>query len=651
LDNDCGDKGGPCNKLREDSYEKELGSLSVSTNDGGQRGVSSDIIFNGTSIDLSSLKIHRSDIDYIRVEVTDGNVNHFNLFLKESFFIRNGKKTKYDGKLCQVTERDGTPVQQGCSLEGGTAPTRGISKMISDGTSNEQWTLRYDDYEGSKKFHQFYDPEGQNFCDILASLPEGDGIINNTCGDDDDWIDVFAILVSFDQDGFLKKIRGVIYSDSNSENLTFYIWLGTHEKCLQLAETVLPSGENTAWTDRLWQYSQYAKSEQGVGGLGYKFSTVEKPYGSLRLTQEPSDEPITLYSRLEGVRLTPGAPWACPASNPADPNSHTFFQWGSRGCVGFDGKEFYPATQAKYVTLFPAINRLFAKVPKVCVWSKPEGESPHYICKKPDDFYPNRTDFNRTEKGVDNIFPTPPTVLAVGKCRANGKCEEGGVGVTVNDKLSGDLKSVSGFFPATLKFFAYADKNQMPIRSIAIDWGDGTVYQSVDSYYQNHRGLRKVIQVLTENNQCTYVLEGGEKLINLEPAPCSHQVGDYLEVCAPNEENASHFGQTPQACSSSYFRFDHNYLCVKNGPGWQSDCPDSRVTGGCCVFKPKVQVKDNWGWCNGSCPGDPGGGGCYDKSWYTDPVTRQRGTDECDVNDPAFNHWANFAGQIIVTPR
>jgi hypothetical protein len=59
--------------------------------------------------------------------------------------------------------------------------------------------------------------------------------------------------------------------------------------------------------------------------------------------------------------------------------------------------------------------------------------------------------------------------------------------------------------------------------------------------------------------------------------------------------------------------------------------------GSCCVYKPKVQIKDNWGWCNGSCPGHTGGG-CYNMA--------------CDVNfSPNEPHWTSFQGQVIVVPK
>ncbi|MFA7314371.1 MAG: hypothetical protein WC025_00365, partial [Candidatus Magasanikbacteria bacterium] len=89
---------------------------------------------------------------------------------------------------------------------------------------------------------------------------------------------------------------------------------------------------------------------------------------------------------------------------------------------------------------------------------------------------------------------------------------------------------------------------------------------------------------------------------------------------------------------------------------------DSQV----CVFKPAVQVLDNWGWCNGSCvvgynwdissgKADPIGNpveGCYTKKVYNnDPV---RGKDQCDPSlggsSISENPWKRYNGAIIVIP-
>ena len=85
---------------------------------------------------------------------------------------------------------------------------------------------------------------------------------------------------------------------------------------------------------------------------------------------------------------------------------------------------------------------------------------------------------------------------------------------------------------------------------------------------------------------------------------------------------------------------------------YATTCPDSSVQGGCCIFRPRVHVLDNWGWCNGDCPGVPGGagGGCYDGSWD------ERRDNECNTDYPdefhtTKNPWTPTNVKVIVVPR
>jgi hypothetical protein len=133
----------------------------------------------------------------------------------------------------------------------------------------------------------------------------------------------------------------------------------------------------------------------------------------------------------------------------------------------------------------------------------------------------------------------------------------------------------------------------MPIKSVCLEYGNGVQAGSCgndDNFYKNHMGAG---------------------------------------AC-----NNSDFGRSTDACTEAYFSFNTTYTCERNvGPNWTYDCSGVTDTG-CCVFVPRVQVLDNWGWCNGDCRGK--GAGCYGG--------------ECDLmgGDP---HWAAFDGKVIVVPK
>ncbi len=68
-----------------------------------------------------------------------------------------------------------------------------------------------------------------------------------------------------------------------------------------------------------------------------------------------------------------------------------------------------------------------------------------------------------------------------------------------------------------------------------------------------------------------------------------------------------------------------------------------------CQFKPRVMVKDNWGWCTGSCTTNDLWylGGCYDGSGTSVP-------NRCVYDlDSGYNsmHWVKFSGRILLQPK
>jgi hypothetical protein len=174
-----------------------------------------------------------------------------------------------------------------------------------------------------------------------------------------------------------------------------------------------------------------------------------------------------------------------------------------------------------------------------------------------------------------------------------------------------------GQLRATAQFFGTADKNSGPIEKVIVDWADGRdVSGNTTGSYKNHLGR---------------------------------------EAC-----NNIDFAHSTDACTDRYFSFSHLYVCNRdrlpetctdssnpgsNGCYALNSCPED-VNGGvdgpgsCCVFNPRVQIKDNWGWCNGTCPGGAGptSNGCY--------------LDECDTSTTStINPWTYFAGRVIVVPR
>ena len=252
-----------------------------------------------------------------------------------------------------------------------------------------------------------------------------------------------------------------------------------------------------------------------------------------------------------------------------------------------------------------------------------------------------------------------PTIAAVGECR-DGECLEGDKGAfNVGAKTSG-IVSGQGFQHVQVSFFVYANPNQLPLRNIVVDWGDGdwkadqvirwpndsySGSKSDDNFYKNHRG---------------YAID---------------DTGKQTEICTRN----SAWGETAESCDTSFRAYEYDYRCSQievdqlaasgrackvdmttgkprliNSPCTGSD--NGKIPGGegKCVFQPRVHASDNWGYCTGECLGigDFGQDECYDGSGISlafDAAGRQL-DNECNIKACPGNQNCRFA-EIINYPK
>jgi hypothetical protein len=274
-----------------------------------------------------------------------------------------------------------------------------------------------------------------------------------------------------------------------------------------------------------------------------------------------------------------------------------------------------------------------------------------------------RWDWDITD-GSGDYAPVPPTVVSVGECFGS-ECLEGTQGrITVNNVDASDL-SGAGTMNATSSFYMYADEEQMPIRTVIMDWGDGDEFNdesdwptdgqygssATDNRYKNHRGLTG-----TGSSQ--------------------------TDICG--RDTPSHFGVSEDGCSQSYVSFNNDYVCstsfllslqstgtgrtceideetgnLINSPCYGGDVPGA--TENDCVFQPRVFVQDNWGWCASSnevCDaGDDysdeycyGGDANIDSSSYFNECDYQNCPgDDCLISPgETADPWVYFDGFIIV---
>lgn len=208
-------------------------------------------------------------------------------------------------------------------------------------------------------------------------------------------------------------------------------------------------------------------------------------------------------------------------------------------------------------------------------------------------------------------------------------CKEGSAGLTVNDITTSDVRSdqEAGRLKVSIKYYAYADKDHMPIIRKTVDFGDGSMIDTSFGYFKNHRGG---------------TAGEGNKLV---------------PICG----SADTWGLTPATCEPRYFEEVKTYTCNLQKYASLPSCePLGSATerypcqeGGACVFRPRVQITDNWGVCNGSCPGGLGGSICINDDIYLPSWTGSDG-DECVTEFESVtggkSPWTWFAQRIFVYP-
>jgi hypothetical protein len=278
-------------------------------------------------------------------------------------------------------------------------------------------------------------------------------------------------------------------------------------------------------------------------------------------------------------------------------------------------------------------------------WNREETAWPdidrRYVAADPEE----ENDVRATEGNPPEVFS-----LRSGTCVGTA-CEEGDLNtLTLNDQNSGDVIG-SDFVRAYLKFYAAANENQLPIRRVIVDWGDEADRtdsmqgsSSADNLYKNHRGLDS---------------------------------GTDQSICDRDNE----WGETPDSCDPNYFSYSHVYSCsaeilqgdtcqynsegkLLNSPCWEDGGGEGQAEDYVCVFQPRVHVRDNWGWCTGTCVNDPsrninedGTEGCFEG----DVDTLNEGNidnlfSECAYESPLntvggpIDPWVYYGGTVVVDP-
>ncbi|MEK7648026.1 MAG: hypothetical protein AAB384_03260 [Patescibacteria group bacterium] len=455
----------------------------------------------------------------------------------------------------------------------------------------------------------------------------------------------------FDENG---KFLGVRYSicdaHSGGVDLELIVTLHLREYCT-VVERVVEDQQHKGWTDRLWANRKVAftisPSSVGLSGSSpaYLADSPTAPFGSTEAITNPTATPLYVVasgaSGLIGGSPAGGSPLSCGNGSKFDgwPWDAARSRCGVSVCVGGEAHGQYCNSQSdcsksKTLTLVGG-KQLVDK--GVCVGTP----------RRPDDFIKGNLSaesvgniqYSRAPKGafdqpyplLDGLFakqygqhewiPTKsayqltagdisdssyafvknkkdaslraPAVQAA-ICNQDGCSERPDGSIAVNNFRAGFVASASEATAVQVRFYTNVSPNQMPIKRVAVAWGSQwsgvPSVESFDGLYKNRR-----------------------------------------PVC-----DSKDFASSPEACSVGYYQFIHYYTfdsCVSDGgevytvnADGKTDLPTVtsgnstlvfeplkkgyRVGDRFCAFQPRVQIMDNWGWCNGSCEGE--GKGCYE---------------------------------------
>lgn len=262
---------------------------------------------------------------------------------------------------------------------------------------------------------------------------------------------------------------------------------------------------------------------------------------------------------------------------------------------------------------------------------------------------------------IAHYAPRPPMIVAPDlsrTCQTPGSCPISTVNAfSLEGQTQGAVSFAGGQGRATMQFYGWAANEQTPLKSMYVDWGDGTVVKIEGARLKNKKPFCGVTREcsLVPGLTCSSDVDcpaGGGKCV--ERGTCAQnpsqvcsqdsdcQVsGNKTDKCVVRE----FFGNSNDACEANYFEFTHAFSCDKNLlPSCDGNDADSLadkrcsrnnnivcssdaqcgvgdtcvaglappsidgVTGGCfdstknaCIFTPKVLLKDSWNWCSGDC--------------------------------------------------
>ncbi|MSR84850.1 hypothetical protein EXS71_00170 [Candidatus Uhrbacteria bacterium] len=424
--------------------------------------------------------------------------------------------------------------------------------------------------------------------------------------------------------------------------------------CTQLAEVISrDSRQNAAFTDRVWKNGNFT-----APGVGFQYGSRFAPFSSALNTGPAGTDPlfqsggnVAGFSSLKpptflgaGIGSFFRKETCCKVPDPNDP------------------KGFVELNVPPYGRSWHYLTNLFAKIYRIYQWTGTEYQPDIKQCPDPSDESCGLTVYNFTkningkQEGLDpflsdNLPPTnvtpghytpqflgydpipadvpriqqftdtiayytphPPRIAApdARKCDTPGQCSIQRLDMFSFDGQSdGAVNAAGGQHKASLKFYGWASHEQMPLKNVTVDWGDGFQQKIADASLKNHKPF------CATQSECDDPIRGWGITCNTD-VDCPAGAGRCapLGTCSKKQYKTCHsdsdctigkakdqciyrtfFGNSGEACQPNYFEFSHQYYC-----GGTGDLP-------ACEFEwPVNQQQEPKKFLEGRCSRDPNRG-------------------------------------------
>jgi len=527
----------------------------------------------------------------------------------------------------------------------------------------------------------YWDDETSQPCNILGE--EGDS--DSQAG---------AVMIRFggEEDGKAFELDSTLCTDSpegdgHDMSWTVSVDMLKNNQCIQTLQTVKLEKANAqdisyGFTQRLWQKQGqpglsdslfYDRDGAQLGGykipeLGISYDEFNGPYGSMSLSvgSEPTSSdlpptPMFLYSQSKDRQKTKGDITSELSADKLLEQAKFEFDGFSYACAGgLCGDKQFNAFLHPFKTATEGVTKGIGKL-----FAATFGVVENATATIPSDA--KVFNDNRFTQGI------PPVIASIDESQSVGNDGFKLRNMSAFNVNEIDGKSTApkdqtvfgiGNMTANVRFAAWADTDQMPLKRMMVEWNDGTPKTGGSiAKYKNRKPYCG-----TTAEPVGYC--GGESAPNVtcqSDNDCSIAGYTYSQ-CIFNELA---LGNDEDGCTEGFYEYQHVYAYSKGcGVGSQAveknidsgvypkhivmspgilNSPDyeflkeygMRVGDQLCIFKPKVQVQDNWGWCNGICEQKGSFGGCFSAV-----KQGQKIVDQCsgDVNQA----WTLFAGEVIV---